>query len=84
MATSDEVLATARGLMREGKVQEADDLITQHQAATAAAAAATQEVTPPAPREPNAIIADALNVLVGLAGNPEPLVKLLEELFTVL
>lgn len=88
MALSDphEVLALARNLMREGQVQQADNLITDYFRAAAAGGAAIPEgAAPPKPeRPPLHVVHDILAELVGLLGNKQVLQDLLTELRAVL
>ncbi|HVI11028.1 MAG TPA: hypothetical protein VND65_22275 [Candidatus Binatia bacterium] len=73
-----EVLERVQALLREGKTQEADDLINEHKAA---AAAAPEPGDPPAPpRTAAAIAKDIFNELVIHLGSPPNLVALYKEL----
>lgn len=79
--TAAEILAKARALLREDKVQEADDLLTKGIAAAGAVAAPVLETpAPPPTRFPEAILLDILEVIHGLLGTPQPLETLLAEL----
>ena len=84
-ATSIEVLSRAQALVREGKVNEADQMMGQHLAdqAAAAAIAAGQPPPAPAPRPADAIIFDFLNAVTGLLGNHPTLKSLLSELESI-
>jgi hypothetical protein len=83
MATADpDALAQVRKLMREGKVQEADDLLSKHMAATpqAQAAAAAAAAEPAPPRDYDTVLHELLTAVVDKLGNHPALEKLLEEL----
>lgn len=86
MSDPNEILTKARALLREGGVQAADDLITKHFADQAAAGANLPEGAAPAaaPRTFSTVVMEILTVLIGLSGNPDPLLTLLEELATKL
>ena len=77
MATA-EVLDKVQALMREGKVDEADALISEHKAAVAAAPQPGDP--PPPPRKQQDIFYELLNELVQHLGSPPALVALLKEL----
>ena len=80
-----DVLTEARRLMGEGKVTEADQLIAQHQAdqAAAAAIAAGQPPPAPAPRLPQVVFMDILNTITELLGNHPKLKSLIAEIEAV-
>ena len=73
-----EALAKAQTLIREGKTQEADDLLAEH--LTAVAAAPKPGDPPPPPRTAADIAKDILNELVTHLGSPPSLVALYKEL----
>ena len=74
-------LWNVRKLLREGRVQEADDLITKDFAAQGLAED-KGDLQPPVkpPRTAMLITIDIFTALVGLHGNPSPLYELLNEL----
>jgi hypothetical protein len=83
MAHSDtqKTLTEAVALLREGKVQEADDLLSKHGRELLSASgtgAAVSEPAPP-PRAPNVILLDFGRELVSHLGSPPALVHLLQE-----
>lgn len=75
-------IEAARALLKEGKVQEADDLLKTLSAdATAAAeAAAGKPAEPPPPRAPELIIFDLFFEIIAHLGNKPLLEQLLEDL----
>lgn len=75
-------LAKVRELLKEGKVQEADDLLAQEETAAGdgAAAAPAKPVEPPPPRSAYAITLDLLTEIVAHLGNKPALEQLVEEL----
>lgn len=77
MATA-EVLDKVQALMREGKVDEADALISEHKAAVAAAPQPGDP--PPPPRTAADIVKELFNELVTHVGSPPALVALYKEL----
>jgi len=79
-------IADVRALLKEGKVQEADDLLTRLEAADAekSGAAAAKPVEPPPPRAPNLVLMELLSELVAHLGNKPAHEVLLEELKAVL
>jgi hypothetical protein len=85
METETEILASVKRLLREGQVQEADNLISafQVEAAAQATAASGAPPLPPPPREPEVVLRDLLAEIVALFGNKDSLVKLLTELRAV-
>lgn len=86
MADPNDVLAQARNLLREGKVQHADNLISDHFKQLAAGGAAVPETAAaPAPeRPPQTIVHDLFTEIVALLGNKDSLVNLLNELRAVI
>ncbi len=78
-------IADVRALLKEGKVQEADDLLTIIEAADAerAGAAAAKPAAPPRPRAPNLVLMELLSELVAHLGNKPAHEALLEELRAV-
>jgi hypothetical protein len=85
MDDPNEVLAAVQVSLREGRVQDADNLITAHIKELAAAGAAQAIPAVPAPpREPMEVILDILAELIAAAGNKESLVRRLTELRAVL
>ena len=86
MPDPNETLAKAQSLMREGKVQAADDLIRDHFRASVAEGGpgAPVPAEPAAPRPPLTVVHDILTVMAGLLGNKDDVVTLLTELRAVL
>jgi hypothetical protein len=87
MSLKDDAIAEASKLLKLGKVQEADDILTAaatlpaNVAAGAAGSTAPEDPPPPPPpRNPQAIITDLFTHLVSRAGNPPALEALLREL----
>jgi hypothetical protein len=81
MPDANEVFWNARKLLREGRVQEADDLLTKNFATQGlvedkADAAAPKEV----PRTQTEVMHDILTEMTHRFGNPQPLVDLLDEM----
>lgn len=79
---SAQTIATALRLMREGRVQDADDLLAGHArdlAAESAGAGAAPEPPPP-PRAVNAILLDFAHALYELMGSPAALQGFIQEL----
>ncbi len=78
-------IADVRALLKAGKVQEADDLLTILAAADAdkADAAAAVDAEPPPPRAPNLVLMELLSELVSQLGNKPTHEALLEELKAV-
>ena len=74
-------IAQALELMREGKVQDADDLLVkaQEDAAAAAATAGAPKPKPP-PRQPEQVIIDLFTKLADLHGNHPVITGLIDEL----
>lgn len=73
-----EAIAKFRELLREGKTQEADDLMGKQ--LEAAAAAPQPGDPPPPPRTAQDIVKDIFNELVTHLGSPPSLVALYKEL----
>lgn len=71
-----------RALLKEGKAQEADDMLAILEAAdgVSAAAAAAKPAEPPPPRSAYAITLDLLTEIVAHLGNKPSLEQLVEEL----
>lgn len=86
MPDPNETLAKVKSLMREGKVQAADDLIRDHFRASVAeggpGAPMPAEAAPVRP--PLAVVHDIVSELVALLGNKQSLLDLLTELRAVL
>ena len=78
--TSSATIEAAIALLREGRVQEADDLLTAHKSTTPAGGAPAPAPAPTPPRAPITIIADILVAISMLLGNAGPLEALLAEL----
>jgi len=78
-------IADVRALLKEGKVQEADDLLTILAAADAekAGAVAPKFVVLSPPRRPNLVLLELLSELVSHLGNKPAHEALLEELRAV-
>ena len=76
--TWQEALTKAVELIREGKQQEADDLLTNFKEAEAAKPA--PDDPPPPPRTAQDIVKDIFNELVTHLGSPPSLVALYKEL----
>jgi hypothetical protein len=72
------VFVEALKLLREGKVQEADDLLAKGIADASKAEPAA--VIPPPPRDPAEIVTDLARAIVEHLGSPAPLKALLDEL----
>ena len=73
-----EALKQVQALLREGKTQEADDLINEHNAALTAAG--SPDAPPPAPRTIGEIVKELATELTQHLGSPTRLVELLKEL----
>lgn len=82
MATQAEILDEVSKLLKEGKVQEADDLAQKTAADVRAADAKDSGATPPPPpkRDPATIAHALFAALAQRLGNPPGLVALLDEL----
>jgi hypothetical protein len=83
MATQAEILDQVSKLLKEGKVQEADDL-AQRGAADARIAESKSSGKDPAPapkRDPAVIKQDLITEVVTHLGSPPRLLALLEELY---
>jgi len=79
-------IADVRALLKEGKVQEADDLLTILAAADAekVGAAAAKPAEPPPPRSPDLVMMELFSELISHLGNKPAHEVLLEELKAVL
>lgn len=77
MATA-EVLDQVQALIREGKVQEADDLLAKHK--TELAAKPEPDAPPPPPRQIGDILKELYTEITLHLGSPARLVELLKEL----
>jgi hypothetical protein len=77
-----ENLAQLQTLLREGKVTEADELITKQmvEAAAAARAAAGLPPEPAPPRPPQLVVYDLFDAIISHLGNHPLLLELLAEL----
>lgn len=84
MPEQTEELWNVRKLLREGKVQDADDLITKYFAAEKLVEDKADQAPPEKPpRTPAVVTADLLTEIVGLLGNKESLLATLKELAAV-
>jgi hypothetical protein len=87
MATTSpkqEALAKAHGLLLEGKVQEADDLIKKALATPDPSEPAAAETAEPAqPRKPEEVIVDLFKAVHNLLGNSPAVTPLINELEAV-
>jgi hypothetical protein len=74
-------LAQVLALLREGKVQEADTLVAEHEVALADAEreARGEPKEPPPPREPEAIAYDIMHALASHMGMPPRVQRLFAE-----
>lgn len=79
---SDAVLAQAISLMREGRIQDADNLLSAHRSSksTGGSAAKPAAPPPPPPRPRDDILIDFVHNLVEQIGSPHALVTLVQEL----
>lgn len=66
-------------LLREGKIQDADNLLSAFRQDLAREAAGGEPAPPPPPRDPADIGREFAGELVALLGSPAPLVALLQE-----
>lgn len=79
-----DTIKRASALLREGRVQEADDLLTASARQIAAEASPGVPPPPPAPREPLQVVYAMLALIGAHLGNPPGLSRLVDELASVL